>query len=121
MRILIAGGGQSAALIAGRLIREGNEVTIVDRDAERCVQLEDQLDAKVVRGSAGSVETLHHAGIRDADMLIAVTDSDEINLLACLIAQSDSKAKIKVARVRTHEFEQWRRVVEQTGLKIDLN
>lgn len=120
MRILIAGGGQSAALIAGRLIREGNEVTIVDRDAERCVQLEDQLDAKVVRGSAGSVETLHRAGIRNADMLIAVTDSDEINLLACLIAQSDSKAKIKVARVRTHEFEQWRRVVEQTGLKIDL-
>lgn len=120
MRILIAGGGQSAALIAGRLIREGNEVTIVDRDPARCEQLEDQLDAKVVRGSAGSVRAMHNAGIRDADMLIAVTDSDEINLLACLLAQADSKAKIKVARVRTHEIEQWRRVVKETGLQIDL-
>ena len=54
MRILIAGGGQSAALIAGRLIREGNEVTIVDRDAERCAQLEDQLDAKVVRAAVSA-------------------------------------------------------------------
>jgi trk system potassium uptake protein TrkA len=120
MRILIAGGGQSAALIAARLIREGNEVTIVDKDPERCAQLEEQLDAKVVSGSAASIRTMNEAGLRDAEMLIAVTDSDEINLLACLIAQSDSGIKVKVARVRTHEFEQWRRVADRTGMSVDL-
>lgn len=120
MRILIAGGGQSAALIAARLIREGNEVTIVDKDPERCAQLEEQLDAKVISGSAASIKTMHEAGLRNAEMLIAVTDSDEINLLACLIAQSDSNIKVKVARVRTHEFEQWRRVADRTGMSVDL-
>ncbi len=120
MRILIAGGGQSAALIAARLIREGNQVTIVDKSRERCEQLDEQLDAKVVFGSAASIRTLHKAGLRNAEMLIAVTDSDEINLLACLIAQSDSDVKVKVARVRTHEFEQWRRVADRTGMSVDL-
>lgn len=120
MRILIAGGGQSAALIASRLIREGAEVTLVDKNPERCLQLEEILDAKVVHGSAASVRTLNRAGLSKADMLIAVTDSDEINLLACLIAQAESEVKIKIARVRTHEFESWRRVVDKTGVAIDL-
>ncbi|MEZ5360798.1 MAG: Trk system potassium transporter TrkA [Bryobacterales bacterium] len=120
MRILIAGGGQSAALIAARLIREGNEVTIVDASRDRCEQLEEQLDAKIVFGSAASIRTLNKAGLRDADMMIAVTDSDEINLLACLIAQSESDIKVKVARVRTHEFEEWRRVADRTGMSVDL-
>ena len=123
MRILIAGGGQSAALIAGRLVREGSEVTIVDRDAERCTQLEEMLDAKVVRGSAASVRTLQRAGVAKAEMVIAVTDSDEVNLLACLIAQAEADPKIKqvkVARVRTHEVEAWREVAEKTGVGIDL-
>jgi len=119
MRILIAGGGQSAALIAGRLIREGNEVIIVDRDAERCAQLEELLDARIVRGSASNVETLHKAGLAEADMLIAVTDSDETNMLACMIAQADSDIKVKVARVRSHEFEHWRRITSEVGLRID--
>ena len=93
MRILICGGGQSAALIAARLIREGNEVTLVELDAIRCAQLEETLDAKIVHGSAASISTLHKAGLTEADMLIAVTNWDEINILACLIA----KARTSVA------------------------
>ncbi len=120
MRILIAGGGQSAALIARRLIREGAEVTLVDKNRERCSQLEETLDAKVIHGSAASVRTLKRAGLAKADMLIAITDSDEINLLACLIAQAESDTPVKVARVRSHEFEQWRTVAEKTGLDIAL-
>lgn len=119
MRILIAGGGQGAALIAGRLIREGNQVTIVEKDAERCRQLEEFLDAKVVRGSAAGLRTLQQAGLADAEMLIADTDSDEINLLCCMIAQTDSDVKVKVARVRTHEFQQWERISRERGLQID--
>ena len=119
MRILIAGGGQGAALIAGRLIREGNQVTIVEKDPERCRQLEESLDAKVVRGNAGSFRTLEQAGLADTEMLIADTDSDEINLLCCMMAQADSNAKVKVARVRTHEFGQWDRIGREMGLQID--
>lgn len=119
MRVLIAGGGQVGALIARRLSREGNEVTIVDASADRCAELEEALDAKVVEGSASRVRSLRRAGIRDAQMLIAVTDSDEVNLLACLIAQSEAPAAIKVARVRTHEVEDWKKVAAASGVRID--
>lgn len=120
MRILIAGGGQAAALIARRLIREGNEIVIVEQDEERCAQLQELLDAKVVRGSASSVGTLRAAGLAQCEMLIAITNSDEANLLACLIAQADSNVKVKVARMRTHEVDHWRRIAAACGLKIDL-
>jgi trk/ktr system potassium uptake protein len=120
MRILIAGGGQVAGLIARRLIREGNEVTLVEMDEQRCVQLEETLDAKVVQGSAVSVRTMRNAGLQDAEMLIAVTNSDESNILACLIAQVESDAKVKVARVRSHEVDHWRRMAREAGLRIDL-
>jgi trk system potassium uptake protein TrkA len=120
MRVLIVGGGQVAALIARRLIREGNEVTVVERDAERCSQLEAELDGKIVQGSAVSVKTLRKAGIADAEMLIAVTSSDEVNVLACLIAQVEAKKQVKVARLRTHEADSWREITAGAGLKIDL-
>jgi trk system potassium uptake protein TrkA len=120
MRILIAGGGQVAGLIARRLIREGNEVTLVERDERRCAQLEETLDAKVIRGSAVSVRTMRNAGVQDAEMLIAVTNSDESNILACLVAQVESNIKVKVARVRSHEVDHWRRMAREAGLKIDL-
>ena len=120
MRILIAGGGQAAALIARRLIREGNEIVIVEQDEERCAQLQELLDAKIVRGSASSIGTLRDAGLAECEMLIAITNSDEANLLACLIAQADSSVKVKVARMRTHEVDHWRRIAAACGLKIDL-
>jgi trk system potassium uptake protein TrkA len=120
MRVLICGGGQVGALTARRLVREGNEVTIVDPNPERCEELESTLDAHVVEGSASRVLTLKRAGIRDAEMVIAVTDQDEVNVLACLIAQVDSQARIKVARIRTHEVDEWRRVAKASGVKIDL-
>lgn len=120
MRILIAGGGQVAALIARRLIREGNEVTLVEQDEQRCAQLEETMDAKVIRGSAVSVRTMRNAGIQDAEMIIAVTNSDESNILSCLVAQVESKVKVKVARVRSHEVDHWRRMTRDAGLHIDL-
>ena len=119
MRILLTGGGEGAALIAARLIREGNQVTIVEKDAQRCVELEEHLDAKIVQGSASSVSTLQKAGLANAEMLIAETDSDEINLLSCLIAEANSNVAIKVARIRTHEFRQWDQILGDVGLNVD--
>ena len=120
MRILILGGGAVGALMARRLTREKNEVIIVESSEERCAELEEILDAKIVRGSASSIRVLKRAGLAEAEMLIAVTNSDEANLLGCLIAQVHSEIKIKVARLRTHEVDQWRSVCGGAILNIDL-
>ena len=109
-----------AALIASRLIGEGNEVTLVEQDSERCAELEDMLDAKVIQGNAASVTALRRAGIADAEMLIAATNSDATNVLACLVANVESNVRVKVVRMRTHEVDHWRRVTRETGLSIDL-
>jgi trk system potassium uptake protein TrkA len=120
LRVVIAGGGEVGSLIAHRLTREGNEVTIIEEDAERCAYLEEIHDAKILNGSAVSFRTLARAGLRDADMLIAVTNVDEINVLACLLAHTDFHAKLKIARIRTHEVEGWRRIATDSALHIDL-
>ncbi len=120
MRILIAGGGQAASLVAARLIREGNEVVLVEQSLERCHQLEEVLDAKVIHGNAASIRVLREADIRTADMLIALTSEDQINVLVCLIASVESDVKFKVARIRTHEVNDWRRILRKAGLHIDL-
>ncbi len=120
MKILIAGGGQTAALVATRLIREGNEITIVEQDPERCLELGETLDAKIIQGNAASIDALREARIADAEMLIALTSVDHINILFCLIASVESRAKVRVARLRTHEVEHWRRIYRKTGIPIDL-
>ena len=120
MNILIAGGGQVGALLARRLIREGNAVTIVDPSPERCAELDAQFDARIVTGNAARVLVLREAGIDRAEMVIAVTDYDEVNLLVCQIAQVESKARIKVLRLRTHEVRLWHDVLAKSGVHVDL-
>lgn len=119
MKILIAGGGQTAALVAARLIKEGNEITIIELDPERCKELEETLDVKVIQGNAAGVNILRRAAIADAEMLIALTDSDQVNILFSLIAAVESHAKVRVARLRTHEVDHWRRIFRETGIRID--
>jgi trk system potassium uptake protein len=120
MRILILGGGEVGYLIAQRLIREGNEVTLVEADRQRAERLDGDLDARVVYGSGASIETLNQAGLAKTEMLMALTSSDEVNLLACLIAQVNSSVLYKVARVRTHEVDAWKEVCQRAGVRIDL-
>ncbi len=120
MRILIAGGGDVAYLTARRLSREGNEITIVEQSAERCAQLAQALDVRIVEGSASSIRTLRQARLADAEMLIAATNSDEVNLLACLIAQVEAERQVKVARLETHEAASWREICRSAGVHIDL-
>jgi len=107
-------------MVARRLARERNEVSVVEINPERCSELEETLDVKVVCGNASSIETLKRAGLQDAEMLIAVTQSDETNILGCLIAQAYSNVKIKVMRLRTHEVDHWRSICESDKLKVDL-
>jgi trk system potassium uptake protein TrkA len=120
MRIVIAGGGEVGSLITRRLVREGNEIIIVEEDPERCRALEEMFDVHVVCGSAASIRVLRQAGLTKADMLIAITSVDAINVLACMAAQAESSVKVKVARLRTPEVEQRKAVYSKMGLHIDL-
>ena len=119
MRIFMGGGGQSAETIAKRLIREGNELVILEADAVRCKYLETHLDARVVQGSAGSLTAWRRAGIDAADMVIAATDSDETNVLTCLIADAEAPAAIKAVRLRTREFKDWEKMLAARGVRVD--
>ncbi len=120
MRIVVAGGGGVGELVSRRLVREGNEVTVIEPNPDRCTHLSDTLDAKIVNGDAASIRTLREAGLGDADMFIAITNDDRTNLLACLAAQAEFEVPVKVARVRSHEVADWREACQRIGLKIDL-
>jgi len=119
MNIFIAGGGQVAAFIGKRLVNEGHEVTLVERKEDRCRHLESQLDAHVVHGNAASIATWRRAGIERADMLITVTQSDELNLLAALIVHAEAPQAVKAVRLRTTDFRTWQGLLEDRGVKVD--
>jgi trk/ktr system potassium uptake protein len=99
MRILILGGGSVGQTLALRMTRDGHEVTLVEADPTRATDLENQLQALIVRGSASDIATLKEAGIESTDLLIAVTNDDEANMLACACAHHYG-VKTKVTRVR---------------------
>jgi trk/ktr system potassium uptake protein len=119
MRIFVAGGGQSAEFIARRLIREGNELVILEVDRARCSYLESHLDARVVQGNAGSLSSWRRAGIGAAELVIAATDSDETNVLSCMIADAEAPNAIKAVRLRTREFRDWEAMLKGRGVRID--
>jgi trk system potassium uptake protein TrkA len=105
MKILILGAGQVGSTAAYHLAREeANEVTIVDRNPAVLRDLQDRLDIRTVVGNASSPEALERAGARDADMLIALTNSDEVNMVACHVAATLFGTKTKVARIRSADY-----------------
>ncbi|MDP4788546.1 MAG: Trk system potassium transporter TrkA [Haliea sp.] len=104
MKIIILGAGQVGGTLAEHLANEQNDITIVDTDADRLRELQDRLDIGTVNGSASHPDTLYQAGADDADMLIAVTNSDEINMMACQIAHSLFNTPTKISRVRAPNY-----------------
>ena len=88
MRVLILGAGQVGSTVAESLVGEQNDVTLVDSDPDALRALEDRLDLRAIQGHAASPDVLQTAGARQADMLLAVTSNDEVNMVACQIAYS---------------------------------
>ena len=103
MNIIIAGAGKVGMNVAGHLVSEGHSVTVIDTNQETLDRVSNQLDVMCVRGNGASRVALLDAGITDADMVIAATGSDEINLLCCNCAHSFGVAST-VARVRSAEY-----------------
>jgi trk system potassium uptake protein TrkA len=105
MKIIILGAGQVGSTAAHQLARqEANEVTIVDQNPAVLRELQDRLDVRTVVGHAAYPETLERAGAASADMLIALTDSDEVNMVACHVAHTMFRIGTKIARVRAAEY-----------------
>lgn len=119
MKIVILGAGQVGSTLAESLASEKNDITVVDVESARLRDLQDRLDLRTVIGSAAHPETLIEAGIEDADMLIAVTQSDETNLVACRIAAQLYNVPTKIARIRTPGFLSRPELLEGGGFNVD--
>lgn len=104
MYIIILGAGQVGGTVAENLASEANDITIVDSDVSRLRELADRLDIRTIEGSASNPSVLESAGARDADMLIAVTNSDEVNMIACQVAHTLFNVPTKIARIREHDY-----------------
>lgn len=96
MKVIISGGGNLGRLVAESLIASGHEVTIIEKDREICESLASTLDAMVINGDGTSPDILENAGIRDADIVIAISGSDQSNLITGLIAKELGVGRIIV-------------------------
>ena len=104
MKIIILGAGQVGGTLAVNLASESNDITVVDTNPALLDDLRDRIDIGVVTGSASHPDVLINAGIEDADMLVAVTSNDEINMIACQVAHSLFRTPTKIARVRSQAY-----------------
>lgn len=121
MNILILGAGQVGTTAAYSLAREeANEVTIVDTNPEVLRELQDRLDLRTVVGNAAYPEVLERANARDADMLIALTNSDESNMIACQIAHTLFGVKTKIARIRSAAYANRDKLFGDDAIPVDV-
>lgn len=122
MKIIVCGAGQVGFSISRQLAMENNDVTVVDVSADLIRRISDSLDAQGVVGHASRPDVLDRAGATDADMLIAVTQSDEVNMVACQVAHSLFQVPIKVARIREQSYldPSWADLYAREHLPIDV-
>jgi trk system potassium uptake protein TrkA len=121
MKILILGSGQVGSTAADHLAREeANEGTIVDLNPGTLRELQDRLDVRTVVGHAAHPETLRRAGAEDADMIIALTNSDEINMIACQVAYTMFRTPTKIARIRAAEYINAEGLLRQEAIPVDM-
>lgn len=119
MKIIILGAGQVGSSLAENLTSEANDITIVDSNETILHALQDRLDLRAVTGHASHPDILRQAGADDADMLIAVTDSDETNMVACQVAYTLFHTPTKIARIRAVEYLKEKQLFSQEALPID--
>lgn len=120
MKIIILGAGQVGGSLAEHLAGEKNDITLVDINAERLHELQDRLDIGTVTGHASHPDVLRRAGAEDADMLIAVTNSDEINMIACQIAFTLFHTPTKVSRIRSPQYQNREDIFRNEAIPIDV-
>jgi trk system potassium uptake protein TrkA len=120
MRVIIIGAGEVGYHIAKKLSDEKKDVVLIDRDPAKIRRINENLDVQALLGSGTSPRMLRLAGIQDAKLLVAATDIDEVNLIACLLARSLNRHTIKIARVRNQEYLKEKALFSQDLLGVDL-
>ena len=121
MKILILGAGQVGSSAAYHLSREeANEVTVVDMRPDVLRELQDRLDIRTVVGHAAYPDVLERAGASDADIVVALTDTDETNMVACQIAYTSFRTPTKIARIRAAEYMNANKLFTQDAIPIDV-
>ncbi|GGY49767.1 potassium transporter inner membrane associated protein [Bacterioplanes sanyensis] len=121
MKIVILGAGQVGGTLAENLANEQNDITVVDTSQERLRELQDRIDIKTVVGNASHPRTLEEAEADDADLLIAVTNSDEINMVACQVAFTLFRTPKKLSRIRSNAYSKQQSLLfSEAGFPIDV-
>lgn len=120
MKIVIVGAGEVGFHIASHLAHENKDVVIIDKNPEAIRRISDNLDVQVVNGTGSSPVVLEAAGIKEAEILLAVTDSDETNLVACLIANIISPTTKKLARIRNADYDAFHGTFSEHSPYIDM-
>ena len=121
MKIIVLGAGQVGSTVAENLASEANDITLVDQDAARLRVLQDHLDVRTVVGNASHPEILARAGAEDADLILAVTSSDETNMVACQVAYTLFHTPTKIARVRAAEYLEHPALFGSNALPVDVH
>ena len=121
MKIIIVGCGKVGHVLTEQLTKEGHDISLIDKDEEKLARVSSNMDVFCVQGNGTSYATQIEAGIKEADLLISVTDSDEINMLCCLIAKKAGNCKT-IARVRKPEYDfEVNFLKEELGLSMAIN
>jgi len=122
MKIIICGAGQVGTSIAAQLSDEHNDIIVIDHSTELTARISDTLDVKVVTGVASHPDVLEAAGADDADIVIAVTNSDEVNMVICQVAHALFRVPTKIARIRNQNYlkPSWRELYQHGNLAIDV-
>src|SRR5712671_2545227 len=121
MKILILGAGQVGRTAADHLSREeANEVTVVDVNEEVLRDLQDRLDVRTVAGNAAHPTVLENAGAAEADIIVALTSSDEVNMMACEVAFTLFRTPTKIARIRAADYTSRAALFGAEGLSVDV-
>lgn len=121
MKIIIVGCGKVGTTLAEHLYAEGHDVTIIDKSAEKLGILSERIDVLGVEGNGASISTQREAGIKNADLMIATTSSDELNLLCCLIAKKAGNCQT-IARIRNPEYySEMRYIRDELNLSMVIN
>ncbi len=120
MKIIILGAGQVGASVAENLVNEASDITVIDCDSSRLQDLQNRLDLRTVVGNGAHPETLLRAGAEDADLILAVTNSDEVNMAACQIAYTLFHTPTKIARIRAAEYLAHPEIFTQDAIPIDV-
>ena len=122
MKVIICGAGEVGKTLAQHLLKENNDITIIDQSEENLKEIKEQLDVNTYLGFGSQPGILDKAGAKNAEMLIAVTQSDEVNMIACEVANSQFNIPLKVARIRDQHYldKDYESLFSKNQISVDL-